>query len=418
MGADQNAGRNTYPQRQGNGGNNPGSGMTPEEREEYLRRLEARRRAQERRGGSRSGYRRRKRVGINIGITIFLVLICLVLGFSFYQIFQNGNPSSGNKDPLPNVQETGNPAESDDPAETAAAPETDAPETNPPETEPKDDPNALFDTYQINSADINLGDLILVNYQYAYSLADTVAVKTVYGNKPNTYGLSTSAHCLTERTLNAFNKLADSFVADTGCYELIINSAYRNTESQQSIYDRNVANNGEEYAKQYVATPGYSEHHTGMAVDLTFYQAATGATVPVAQHPNGSWLPEHCAEYGFIIRYPDDKANITKISYEPWHFRFVGKPHAAIIMKTGLCLEEYIGLMKNYTLDTKLLHALEDGTTAEVNMLSLPSEGYVIYYVPASAEATTEIKIPKGCEHYIVSGNNVDGFIVTVYVGQ
>ena len=117
MGADQNAGRNTYPQRQGNGGNNPGSGMTPEEREEYLRRLEARRRAQERRGGSRSGYRRRKRVGINIGITIFLVLICLVLGFSFYQIFQNGNPSSENKDPLPNVQETGDAAESDDPAE-------------------------------------------------------------------------------------------------------------------------------------------------------------------------------------------------------------------------------------------------------------------------------------------------------------
>ena len=392
--------------------------MTPEERQEYLRRLEAQRRSQDRQG-SRSSHRRRKRANLNLALTLFLVIICLVLGFSLWQITKNSQlPPSGEQYPNPNIQETTGPTETEAPSETEAPFETDPPETTPPETEAPDDPTALYESRFVNSADINLGDLILVNYQYEYSLADTVPVKMVYGNKPNTYGLSTSSHYLTERTLSAMNKFADAFAAATDCYELVVNSAYRNTADQQAIYDRNVQQNGEDYAKQYVALAGFSEHHTGMAVDLTFYRAAEGISIPVAQHPNGSWLKDHCAEYGFIIRYPDNKADITKISYEPWHFRFVGKPHAAVITKSGLCLEEYIGLMKNYTLDTKLLHALEDGTTAEASVLSLPTDGYVIYYVPASAEDTTEIKIPKGYEHYIVSGNNVDGFIVTVYVGQ
>ncbi len=386
--------------------------MTPEQRQEYLRRMEAQRRA---RGGQgrRASARRRRRAKINLGIVLFLVIICVVLAISFYQIGKNGN-NPGNDPKLPvdtgAAVDTGDPAETDEPSA-----ETEPLETDPPETEPSE--AELYNVHSVKSSDINLGDLILVNYQYEYALADTVAVKGIYGNKTTAYGLSYSNLCLTERTLNAMNKFADAFAADTDCYELVVNSAYRNVADQQRVYDNSAAKNGEEYAKQYVATPGYSEHHTGMAVDLTFYRASEGVTVPVAQHPNGGWLKEHCAEYGFIIRYPDDKAHITGISYEPWHFRFVGKPHAAVIMKTGLCLEEYIGLMKNYTLDTKLLHALEDGTTAEVNVLSIPTEGYVIYYVPASSEAATEIRIPKGYEHYIVSGNNEDGFIVTVYVG-
>lgn len=409
---ESNDNRNS-PQQNRNAARNGGSHMTPEQRQEYLRRAELQRRAEERRRGERTGYRRRKRTKINIGLTLFLVLICVVLGISFYQIAKNGANSGNN--PLPPVETSGEteglPAETD----PVVPDETDEPlETDP----PQDEGDLLFDTHSVKSSDINLGDLILVNYQNEYDLTDKIAVKALYGNKTTAYGLSNSSHCLTERVLNAMNKFADAFAADTGCYELVVNSAYRSTADQQSIYDNSVQKNGEEYAKQYVATPGYSEHHTGMAVDLTFYRASEGISIPVAQHPNGGWLKEHCGEYGFIIRYPDDKAEITKISYEPWHFRFVGKPHAAVIMKTGLCLEEYIGLMKSYTLDTKLLHAKEDGTTAEVSVLEIPAEGYIIYFVPASSEETTDIRIPKGYEHYIVSGNNEDGFIVTVYVGQ
>jgi len=199
---------------------------------------------------------------------------------------------------------------------------------------------------------------------------------------------------------------------------MLIVSSYRNTADQQSVYDSKVASNGEEYAKNYVANPGYSEHHTGTACDLSFYRLSDGASIPVSDHDFGYWLTDHCAEYGFILRYPDNKVDITKISYEPWHFRYVGKPHAAVIMKAGMCLEEYIDSVRNYTLDRVLLHTAEDGTTSEVPADALPRNGYVIYYIPAAEGETTEIRIPKGYEDYIVSGNNADGFIVTVYLGS
>ena len=64
--------------------------------------------------------------------------------------------------------------------------------------------------------------------------------------------------------------------------------------------------------------------------------------------PTQQWLMEHCWEYGFILRYPKDKEDITGIIYEPWHYRYVGKEHAEIIMKNGLCLEEYLRDMQTY----------------------------------------------------------------------
>lgn len=413
----QNGGQNTERPSPNRGeGNRTRPPMTPEQREAYIRRMEAQRNGQGRQSERRRA-RRRKRLKLNIGITLFVLIICAVLGVSIYQIAQNSKiPGGETKPPV----ETNAPVESGEPSETdATPPETAGPvETDPPETEAPNTDADLYDTYAVKSEDINLGDLILVNYQYPYAFADTASVKDVWGNKTTSYSLSTTAHKLTEKTLNALNKMADGLAADTNCYELLLTSAYRTTADQQSIYDKRVQQYGEEYAKSYVADPGHSEHHTGMAIDLSFYRAADGATIPVTDHTYGGWLTEHCAEYGFILRYLEDKTDITKIAYEPWHFRFVGKPHAAIVMKTGLCFEEYIGLMKNYTLETKLLHALEDGTTAEVNTASIPNEGYVIYYVPASSEENTKIRIPKGYEHYIVSGNNADGFIVTVYVGQ
>jgi D-alanyl-D-alanine carboxypeptidase len=342
---DRNSNRNSSRQNSDQQQRGRSANMTPEERQEYLRRLEAQRRAQDRQG-SRSSHRRRKRANLNLALTLFLVIICVVLGFSLWQITKNSQlPPSGEQNPNPNIQETTGSTETEAPAETKDPSETAPPETTLPETEAPDDPTSLYESRFVNSADINLGDLILVNYQYEYSLTDTVPVKMIYGNKPTTYGLSTSSHCLTERALNAMNKFADAFVAATDCYELVVNSAYRNKADQQSIYDRNVQQNGEDYAKQYVALAGFSEHHTGMAVDLTFYRAAEGISIPVAQHPNGSWLKEHCAEYGFIIRYPDTKTKVTGYVYEPWHIRYVGAPHAEIIMRAGITMEEYFDLL-------------------------------------------------------------------------
>ena len=91
-----------------------------------------------------------------------------------------------------------------------------------------------------------------------------------------------------------------------------------------------------------MADPGTSEHHTGLAFDLAITgEASFGAT------KQSVWLAQHCWEYGFIIRYPSDKTAITRISYEPWHVRYVGTEHALIMRDENLCLEEYIAKYAN-----------------------------------------------------------------------
>lgn len=122
-------------------------------------------------------------------------------------------------------------------------------------------------------------------------------------------------------------------------------SAYRSQESQVRNFNRKLEENKaagysdeEAYAMtaQYIAIPGTSEHSLGLAVDLNSLEESFENTAQF------QWLITHCAEYGFILRYPKDKEDITKIAYEPWHYRYVGEDHAAKIMEQGLCLEEYI----------------------------------------------------------------------------
>jgi len=121
-------------------------------------------------------------------------------------------------------------------------------------------------------------------------------------------------------------------------------STFRTRETQQYLYDH-TAN------KADTALPGHSEHECGLAVDV-IDSGSLGWGDPLidAQEdmPAQQWLMEHCWEYGFILRYPKDKEDITGIIYEPWHYRYVGKEHAEIIMKNGLCLEEYLRDMQTY----------------------------------------------------------------------
>ena len=126
----------------------------------------------------------------------------------------------------------------------------------------------------------------------------------------------------------------------------IVNSAYRSREQQQEVFDEAVANamsNGltEEEARQEamrtVALPGTSEHETGLAIDVTSKED-TGNDNWQVNH----WFEEHSWEYGWILRYPADKVDITGIDNEPWHFRYVGVEHAAAMHESGMCLEEYV----------------------------------------------------------------------------
>ncbi len=124
-----------------------------------------------------------------------------------------------------------------------------------------------------------------------------------------------------------------------------ISAGYRSVAYQQQLFDDQVyayrqdgmtGTQARAKTRQTVADPGASEHHLGLAFDVT---------VPGEQFSNtrqSVWLAQHCWEYGFILRYPADKVNITGISYEPWHIRYVGVEHALKMQSENLCLEEYI----------------------------------------------------------------------------
>ena len=129
-----------------------------------------------------------------------------------------------------------------------------------------------------------------------------------------------------------------------GIYPLI-NESYRTAERQQEIMDKYVSNyragglSEEDAVKKaltVVAVPGTSEHQLGLALDIIAeYDSDSSAT--------WEWLRDHCWHYGFILRYPADKVKVTGISYEPWHFRYVGIDAAREIMEQGITLEEYLG---------------------------------------------------------------------------
>lgn len=132
--------------------------------------------------------------------------------------------------------------------------------------------------------------------------------------------------------------------------DLMVCSAYRSISRQQELFDAEVAvqmangkskEEAEAVTATMIAVPGTSEHHTGLAADIV---TPTHQTLDpeFADTDAGKWLQQHAVEYGFILRYPEDKQDITQIIYESWHYRYVGVEHAKAITEQGLCLEEYL----------------------------------------------------------------------------
>ncbi|MDL2319222.1 M15 family metallopeptidase [Eubacteriales bacterium OttesenSCG-928-A19] len=125
-----------------------------------------------------------------------------------------------------------------------------------------------------------------------------------------------------------------------------ISAGYRSVAYQQQLWDNRVyeyrqqglsGSQAQTATAKYVAKPGTSEHHTGLAFDVT----VPGESFPLTEQSR--WLAANCWEYGFIIRYTEEKQPITGINAEPWHIRYVGQPHARNMRDSGQCLEEYLG---------------------------------------------------------------------------
>ena len=133
-----------------------------------------------------------------------------------------------------------------------------------------------------------------------------------------------------------FNALCAA-AAEEG-YSIYMGSNYRSYEEQQELRDNFLNWYGQEYADNYAALPGESEHQTGLAIDCASWSGTFSETQEAV------WLAEHAHEYGFIIRYPAGKEDITGYEHEAWHIRYVGSRIADEMYKSGQCLEEYLGI--------------------------------------------------------------------------
>ena len=135
---------------------------------------------------------------------------------------------------------------------------------------------------------------------------------------------------------NAFLQLrADAAKAG---YDIQLLSGYRSYDLQSQLYTNYCNTYGQAAADTFSARPGTSEHQTGLAMDVGWIDDAYGDT------PSGQWLAANCYKYGFILRYMKGKESITGYKYEPWHIRYVGDV-AGDIYRSGLCLEEYLGVL-------------------------------------------------------------------------
>ncbi|MBB6731795.1 D-alanyl-D-alanine carboxypeptidase family protein [Cohnella sp. CBP 2801] len=180
-------------------------------------------------------------------------------------------------------------------------------------------------------------------------------------------------------------------------------SGYRSREAQEKLYADSLRENGAAFTASYVALPGASEHQTGLAVDVGLAGEDTDYIRP--DFPDNGVCADFrrlAAQFGFVQRYREEKTPITGIACEPWHYRYVGFPHSAIMEREGLCLEEYTEYVK--------VHAGGSSRLVYENREARFEIGYV-----AAAGDRTNVPVPEAvpedCRR--LSGNNKDGFVVT-----
>lgn len=181
--------------------------------------------------------------------------------------------------------------------------------------------------------------LILVNAENRLpdNFEDTIELVEAVNAENDTYKIE-------KKTYEAFLRLREDILENDGM-QIELVSVYRTVEKQQWIFDYDVKKYGLEYAKRFVALPGCSEHHTGFGIDVSI--VVDGKVVhgmPNLQAIDHLFqvVQKKLPKYGFILRYPKGKESVTKIGYEPWHFRYIDSPEIAReITDRGICFEEY-----------------------------------------------------------------------------
>ncbi len=243
-------------------------------------------------------------------------------------------------------------------------------------------------TIILNSSQVHQGPLLLINS--SHPLPESYS--------PSLVCLPCGSGVLMER--HAASLLQACVQAAGGTRQIVPVSGYRSQAEQQSIWDESIASSGISFTEKYVALPGCSEHQTGLAIDLGHLSSHIDFIRPDFPDEGVCGVFRKLASrYGFIERYKEGKQNITGIAPEPWHFRYVGIPHARLIEEHSLALEEY----SDFLSQRPWRYAQEGGRRA------------MIFYVHCT-EDKTAVTIPDCCCQ--VSGDNQHGFIITLWEAE
>ena len=329
-------------------------------------------------------YKRRRRNRT----PLFLLLLLLVTGMVLLLI------SCGGKDGE-------NPGDSNDPIQGGAADPGEGGEPDPPEpVEPEPDPYEGYAIRTMTERDMGIGEQILVSNAVPYTFPAEAAEElvVVIHEKNNSYMSKDYETSLLPVTVSHLNDMMKDYTDQGGAVNIMVVSGHRTYDFQQKVFDSSAARNGLEHAQRFVAQPGGSEHHTGLVVDFSILHA-DGSSEEYQGQGEYAWINENCQDYGYVVRYETGKEDVTGIWDEPWHFRYIGIPHATEAASQGLCLEEYIDYLRQFPFEGDHL------------MIDCADGRYEVWYTQGSSAY-----LPDSGE-YTVSGNNVDGVVVTCKVG-
>ena len=261
-----------------------------------------------------------------------------------------------------------------------------------------------MDTVEIDNDNIHYGYQVLVNKE-CQCFYEGENIVSLIDTRSSSYDITDDTVGLDENIIDKVNSMLDDFSNIYGNTDIMMACGYRSYEFQVQLYNDEVEAYGEEQADLWVAPPGFSEHQTGFAFDLNLNDDSGIAGIHYDGAGNYSWINENCCKYGFIIRYPRGKVDITGIEYEPWHFRYVGPAAAQYISENEMTLEEYLDIVHTYSPEKPLYISGDDGRE------------WCVYYIEESGYDYTELTVPKDL-NYEISGDNYSGYIITVEVNS
>lgn len=240
--------------------------------------------------------------------------------------------------------------------------------------------NLGYSELSVPPSKLNTGTLSIINDEHPADGSAPFGMVGLLENKSEDYSLMDESVKLNEEAAAALNGMMADYHKATGLTDFV-------------VYGTNETFTGEgSLCPEY-----FPESITGNTIDL----AVTAYGTPVAFDGNDAegWIVDNCYNYGYIVRYPRGKETLTGHSFCPWHLRYVGQPHSALMAEKGLCLEEYIEFLKGYSYENKLIYSFNDVE-------------YEIYTSNAASEAASA-RVPVS-GNYTISGDNIGTYIITV----